>query len=249
MKPTADDDRSPNDRDDRGGGKHHNVTPKRGHAHINLQNRSASVILRGNHNQVHGKGGNVVVSGNHTNHDTIVLGNGSDAVALGGNHNKITLGNGNDRIALSAHSNHDTVTVGRGHDLITTVAGDDQNTFKLDASTTFLVLHGSHNAVFINGGDDAIVDTAFPPGGGDHLTLHVGAQGGGVGIADFSTAHGLVDLAPNLGFGSGAAAAAFANSHSDGHGGSLLVFAGGRGGIDFVGVAPGSFHASNFHIA
>jgi hypothetical protein len=259
MKPTADDDGSPNDRDDRGGGRGHEktsddqggkklqpiVTPKGGHAHINLQNHSATVVLRGNHNQVRGKNGNVNVSGARTNHDTVALGNGNDDIALSGNHNKITLGNGNDHVALGAHSKHDTVKVGQGHDLITTVAGDDHNTFKLDASTTLLVLHGSHNAVFINGGNDAIVDTA---GSSDHLTLHVGARGGGIGIANFSAAHGLVDLPPALGFASAADAAAFANSHSDGIGGSLLTFAGGRGAIDFVGVAPGSFHASNFHI-
>ena len=262
MKPTGDDDGSPNDRDDRDdrddrGGRGHEerredeggITPRHGHADIHLQNRNASVILRGNHNQVHGGDGNVQVFGTHTNHDTVVLGNGTDDVALGGNHNKITLGNGNDHVALGAHSNHDTVKVGQGNDVITTVAGDDHNTFKLDASTTSLVLHGSHNAVFINGGSDAIADTAFPPGSGDHLTLDIGALGGNVGITDFSTANGLVDLAPDLGFASRAAAAAFANSHPDGTGGSLLVFAGGRGAIDFLGVAPGSFHASNFHIA
>ena len=260
MKPTGDDDGSPNDRDDRidrddrngrGGNQERRehergFTPRHGHADIHLGNRNASVILRGNHNRVHGRDGNVRVSGAHTNHDTVVLRNGTDAVALGGNHNRIKLGNGNDHVALGAHSNHDTVKVGHGHDVITTVAGDDHNTFKLDASTTSLVLHGSHNAVFINGGQDTIRDTGFP---GDHLTLHVGSLGGIVGITDFSTAHGLVDLAPDLGFASRAAAAAFANSHPDGHGGSLLVFAGGRGSIDFAGVAPGSLHASNFHIA
>lgn len=246
MKPMADDDSSRNDRADRNGGRAREriVGP---HANIHLGNRNASLRLRGNHNRVHGKGGSVRVSGTHTNHDTIVLGNGNDAVALAGNSNRITLGNGHDRIALGPNSSHDKVKVGHGRDLITTARGDDRNTFRLDASTTLLVLHGSRNAVFINGGHDVIADTAFP--GRDHLTLHVGALGGSIGISHFSVANGLVDLVPNLGFARAAGAAAFANSHSDGHGGSLLVFARGHGAIDFLGVRPGSFHASNFHIA
>ena len=48
-----------------------------------------------------------------------------------------------------------------------------------------------------------------------------------------------------LGFTSGAAAAA--SLKSDGHGGSLLTFAGGLGKNNFEDGAPDSLHAHGFH--
>jgi hypothetical protein len=197
--------------------------------------------LRGQHVTVVGQDGNVTVTGKHTSFDRITLGNGTDNVSLSGTHNKVTLGNGTDSVTLGPNSSNNTVTVGSGHDTITTVAGDTNNTFRLDASTSSLVLHGTDNNVFINGGTDTITDS---PGQFDKLTLHVGSGGGVIGITNFSASNGVVDLVPSLGLTSSAAAAAALKS--DGHGGSLLPFAGGS--IDFQGVALGSLHASNFHI-
>jgi hypothetical protein len=155
----------------------------------------------------------------------------------------VTLGNGDNVIGLARASRLDTVTVGSGHDTIVTSAAATDNTFRLDASTTQLLLHGTDNKVFISGGTDTIIDS---PGQLDALVMNVGSLGGNIDITNFSAANGLVDLAPDLGFATGAAAAAAVTS--DGSGGSLLVFAGGYGSIDFHGVAPASLHATNFHI-
>jgi len=262
---STDDDGSPNDRDDRTGGRNglppgiakkgwippgiakqegnekHVTAPS--HTRIDLGNSNTTVTLQGQNINVVGQDGNVTVTGVHTSFDRIILGNGTDNVALSGHHNKITLGNGDDSVTLGPSSSHDTVSVGGGHDTITTVAGDTGNTFRLDASTSSLVLHGTNNKVFINGGTDTITDS---PSQLDALRMHVGPSGGVISITDFPAANGVVDLMPDLGFTSGAAAAAAVTT--DGHGGSLLTFAGGLGSIDFQGVALGSLHTSNFHI-
>jgi hypothetical protein len=294
-----DEDGSPNDRDDRVGGRglppgiakkegflppgiakqeeqqhhgrhhHHHQHEKhitaQSHTRVDLGNSNAAVTLHGQNITVIGQDGSVTVTGAHTSHDRITLGNGDDHVSLSGNHNKITLGNGNDSatldghdnkltlgngddaVALSPFSSNNTIIIGSGHDTITTTAGDTRNTFSLDASTSSLLLHGTDNKVFINGGSDTITDTALSPTGGDHLTLNVGSLGGSIDITNFSVAHGVVDLVPGLGFASDAAAAAAVTS--DGHGGSMLAFAGGLGSIDFQGVSPASLHSTNFHIA
>jgi len=280
----ADEDGSPNDRDDRTGGRaglppgiakkgfippgiekqednHKGHVTARSHTRIDLGSSNATVTLHGNHITVIGQNGTVAVSGTHATHDTIRLGDGPDQVNLSGTHNKVKLGNGNDHVTLdgnhnittvgtgtntidlSANSHHDIVTVGSGHDTITTSGGDSANTFRLDDSTSSLVLHGTDNKVFVNGGTDNITDSASKL---DQLLLNIGSLGGTVDITNFSAAHGLVDLAPDLGFVSGAAAAMAVTP--DGSGGSLLTFASGLGSIDFHGVAPASLHAANFHI-
>ena len=86
----------------------------------------------------------------------------------------------------------------------------------------------------------------FRSSSGDKLTLHVGSSGGVIGITNFSTAKGVVDLMPNLGFSSAAAAAAALTS--DGHGGALLSFADSLGHIDFQGIAPTALQTDNFRI-
>jgi len=229
-----------------GEGEHNHVRylTLHSHAHVALGSSGAVVHLQGNHITLTGTSGNVTVTGQHTNHDTIALGNGTDVVALSGNHDDVTLGNGNDAVALGAHSQHDTVKVRNGTDTITTAAGDQHNTFLLDASTSSLVLR-TGNVVFVNGGDDTITDS---PAGADKLTLHVGSSGGVIDIANFSAAHGVVDLTPNLGFSSGSDAAA--SLRHDGHGGSLLRLGhhGSLGSIDFQGVPLGLLHASNFTV-
>lgn len=280
-----DDDGSQNDRDDEHDhqgkhGKHNGHQTLHNHARVNLGNNDANLKLHGDHITVIGQDGSVTVTGTHTNHDTITLGDGTDRVQLSGNHDKVTLGNGDDQLVLqgnhnqaklgngndqvrldgphdtltigtgtntidlSANSHDDIITVGAGHDTIQTSIGDSHNTFSLDASTSSLVLHGTDNLVFINGGTDTITDSSRP--GGDHLGLNVGSLGGNIDITNFSAAHGVVDLAPDLGFAKAADAAGALTS--DGHGGSMLTFVGGLGSIDFHGVPVGSFTHSDFHI-
>lgn len=232
-----------------------------GHRHISLDNRSASVTLRGNFNTVTGRNGNDTITGTHTSHDSVrlgdgadtvslsghrdfaSLGNGTDQVTLNGRHNQLTVGSGNDTINLGSRSSFDSITVGSGHDTITTSSGAHDNSFTLDASTSSLVLNGTNNLVFINGGSDTVNDTS---GAADDLFLRVGPNGGTVQISNFSTAAGVVDLAPGLGFTSTTDIANYVNTHSDGQGGSLLLFNGGS--IDFHAIAPGSFSANNFRI-
>ena len=255
--------------------KHH--TSVRNHTSIDLGSSNATLILHGDHTTITGQDGNVNVVGERSSFDQIRLGNGTDAVALVGNRNTVTLGNGNDVLAfkgndnvghvgngndkiaidgrhdivtvgtgtdtigLGRHSQGDTITVGAGHDLI--ASEGTGNTFTLDGSTSALLLHGTDNKVFVNGGTADIADSTTKL---DKLVLNIGTLGGSVDIANFSAAHGVVDLAPDLGFATGHAAAAALTS--DGHGGSLLMFAGGHGSLDIHGVAPSGLHASNFHI-
>jgi hypothetical protein len=259
-----DDDGSQNDRDDRTGGNNGlppgiakkdwippgiakqeqqgRLVTANSHTTVNLGQGNATVTLHGNNVTVLGQDGTVAVTGTSTNFDHVRLGNGPDSVSLAGSHNTITLGNGNDAVALGPHSHNDTVTVGSGHDTITTAASDTGNTFRLNGSTASLVLHGTNNKVFISGGTDAITDS---PSQSDALKLQVGASGGTVNVSNFA-AGGVVDLASDLGFSSGAAAALALTN--DGHGGSMLTFANGLGSIDFKGVPLGTLHADNFKV-
>jgi hypothetical protein len=247
------------------------------HTSIDLNSSSGTLLLRGNHITVTGQDGNVSIVGKQSSFDKITLGNGADIVGLQGNQNSVTLGNGNDVLAFKGNNNvgtlgngndrvtlggrNNNVTVGTGSntielghqsrgDTITVGTGTDRiasegtgNTFSLDASASALFLSGTDNKVFINGGTADIADSATKL---DHLVLNIGSLGGSVDITNFSAGHGVVDLAPDLGFATGAAAAAALTP--DGHGGSLLMFAGGHGSLDLQGVAPSSLHASNFQI-
>jgi hypothetical protein len=168
------------------------------------------------------------------------LGNGGDSVTLTGNDNTISLGSGSNDISLGG--SYDSLLVGAGKDVINVGSISNNDTFTLDGAVTSLVLHGTQNPiVFLNGSS---ADITGDPSGQDRLTLQVGAAGGSATIANFNPASAVVDLVSNLGLSSASQIAAYLNSHSDGNGGSLLTYAGGT--IDFAGVAPGAFHASNF---
>ena len=172
------------------------------------------------------------------------MGNGTDTLDLSGfgssSLNTITMGNGPDTVDLSG-GGFNTLTIGSGNDTITMGPGEGTDTFTLDHTNGHLVLGGSGNMVFVNGGQDSITDT---PLGGDALTLTIGAAGGNVSISNFSTALGVVDLAPSLGFSNTTQVVAALTS--DGHGGTLLQFKGGS--VDFIGVPTGSLTTSDFHI-
>jgi hypothetical protein len=223
-----------------------NLALRGNHNHISLGNGTDVVSVLGDHNHIAFGDGHDTLS-LQGNHNRAELGNGNDGVTLSGNHDQVTVGAGTNSIHLSPNSQHDTITVGAGNNTITTSNRDSANTFNLNASTTSLVLHGTNNLVSVDGGTDTITDTtASSRPVGDHLVLDIGSSGGVINITNFSAASGVVDLASNLGFSSAAAAAAALTS--DGHGGSLLTFAGSLGDIDFQGVAVSSLLASNFRI-
>jgi hypothetical protein len=166
----------------------------------------------------------------------------NNQVTVSGSGNAVMLGSGNNQVSVTGTEN--TITLGTGHDTVTTGSNADLNTFILNGSKANVGLHGSKNMVFINSGTDTITDT---PGATDSLLLKVGTTGGTADLSNFSLASGVVDLTGGLGFTSSQAMSDYVNSHSDGHGGSLLSYTGGH--IDFLGIAPGNFHASNFSIA
>jgi hypothetical protein len=155
------------------------------------------------------------------------------------------MGDGSDTVNLSGFGfkfnnvGNNTITLGSGKDSVTMGSGEEADTFILNDTIGNLVLSGSNNTIMVNGGHDTITDT---PGGADALTLKIGAHSSNVTITNFSTASGLVDLVPSLGFST--SAQAFAALHSDGYGGTLLDFKGGS--IDFVGVT--NLTASSFAI-
>jgi hypothetical protein len=74
----------------------------------------------------------------------------------------------------------------------------------------------------------------------------VGSLGGSASVANFASGNVVLDLPSTLGLGTTQQIAAYLNGHPDGTGGSLLKYAGGS--IDFLGVAPGLFRATNFQL-
>jgi hypothetical protein len=109
-----------------------------------------------------------------------------------------------------------------------------------------LFLHGLQDTVSVNGGTATIADT---PNSTDALSLHVGALGGTVSVANFDVAKGAVLLAQALASAEGWATSGQIASAlgTDGHGGSLLSL-GTHGSIDFQNVQKTQLTAGNFHI-
>jgi hypothetical protein len=233
-------------------------------------NGNDQVALTGNNNTVMLGGGNdhVMLTGNSNN---AVLGNGNDQVALTGNNNTLTLGGGNDNVTVSGNGNtallgdgnnsvslsgsNNTISLGNGNDNVamsdtgvdnSISAGTGYDSFALGGSSTTLALHGLHDTVSVNGGTDSIIDT---PGGADSLTLQVGALGGNIGVANFSTAHGVLVLVQTLAASQGWTTAGQIDAAltTDNHGGTLLSL-GAHGSIDFQGIAKSQLSANNFHI-
>ena len=226
---------------------------------LDIGNTNTVVTIDGSATITGGDGWDTVL-GTLDNGDTITLGNGLDAVFLSGNDDSIGLGNGNDVVTLTGNENsislgnggnnislagsNDNLLVGGGSDVINVGSISDSDSFTLDGANTSLILHGAQNPiVFLNGGS---ADITGDPGGQDQLVLQVGSLGGSASLADFSPGNVVLDLPSTLGLGTAQQIAAYLNSHPDGTGGSVLDFTGGS--LDFHGVAPGSFQASNFHL-
>ena len=216
------------------GHRHHVVGPAAGHGSIDVGDASVLVTLHGSHNVVTGGTGDVSVVG-------------------GLNHNTITLGSGNDAVQLGAQARHDNVVLGSGNDTVTAGPGAWGNAFTLMGSTAALTLHGHDNTVLVDGGADSIVNSVIGLATNTHSTSHgslllaIGSAGGNVDVTGFPVVCGTICLASDLGFATAGDACSAVTS--DGHGGSMLVFGGGLGSIDFQNVAPGALHASNFQIA
>jgi hypothetical protein len=219
-------------------------------------NTAVSIGLTGVGNIVVGGDGNDVISGN-TQSDWISLGNGGDTVSLFGNGNSVRLGSGDNVVSMPGSNS--SITVGNGSDIVsvgggnsvTLGSGDDtirtgggSESFVLNGSNASLVLRGSNNKIVINGGSDQIVDS-----GTDSLLLQVGQSGGTIMIDNFSAPNGVVDLATAI-----ASSFNWTNPTQIGaaltsdHGGGSLLSLGSYGSIDFIGVAPATFHGFNFQI-
>jgi hypothetical protein len=210
---------------------------------------AAILNLTGNGNTVTGTAmpNEWITATGGSSNNNVNMGNGTDNVSLSGDNNSVTLGNGNnDSVSVGGKANTLTLGSGTGDKIAMGSSSTGGDVFTLNDSGANLVLHGAKNVVSINGsnGVDTITDSL---GSSDKLTLRLGAAGGTASIANFSLTHGLLDLAGGLGFGSTQAIANYVNTHSDGFGGSSLIYNGGS--IDFLGIAPGSFHASNFSVA
>jgi hypothetical protein len=120
------------------------------------------------------------------------------------------------------------------------VHGGNGDTISISRDTR-LAIHGTNEMVFVGGGDIAIDD--FSVG----LKLLIGPTIGHAIISGFaSDPNGVIDLAGGVGGFTDAAMVLSALSN-DGRGGTLLSL--GKGQLlDFVGIPPGQFHATNFQI-
>jgi fibronectin-binding autotransporter adhesin len=213
---------------------------------INVGANNAAVSLSGNLNTVGGISSNGVVTvTGASSGNTVTLGNGNDTVNLTGFSNSISLGSGNNIVTLAGAGGTNSVTVGAGADVITDTNSGTGDTFNLNGSNAFLAVSGGGALAFISGGNDQI---SLSGSAATSSTIKVGASGGNAEVIGFG-AGDTVDLAGGLGFASAADVLAYANNpaNSDGHGGTLLHYNGGA--IDFVGLTPGHFSASNFSVA
>ena len=218
-----------------------------------------------------GDGSDTVTLAGYSN--TIVAGNGADTVTGGGGTTTIKLGNGNDTVRTPGYSN--SITVGTGTNTIvagagsnTVVAGAGTDQISLDGYGNKVTLNGSTAAVTGGQGSNTIVANGgiaslTVNGWGNHIALN-----GPVAAAVNDLGHGLkldigsitqTDMITGFG-GDGSGLVAFKGAgtgfssvddilkalHSDGHGGTTLIF--GTGSIDFAGTAQSLLHASNFQI-
>ena len=126
------------------------------HTPIDLTGPSGSAELKGNHITVNGADGNYTVSGNHTSHDAITLGNGSDVITITGNHDTIILGNGVDHVTVKG--NHDTIVLGNGVGDTVTVSGnhDRVTVGSGTGDTVSLGPHSVHDRVSVGSGSYTI---------------------------------------------------------------------------------------------
>ncbi len=231
------------------------VTAGNGSNAVRMSGPMGSATLGNGNNNVSVSGtGGIVALGNGNNalsmggpRGSATLGTGTNLISVGGIHNIISVGRpGHVGTPAAAIAGSDPTSANNGYDIIVSGANSGSDTFILNDTTTALVLQGSNNLVFINGGTDAIMDTE---GGTDNLLLQIGLSGGSVTIGDFSVARGVMDLVTPLASAldwttTAQIAAAVTSDH---HGGSALSL-GSFGSIDFLGVASGTLHATNFQI-
>jgi len=148
---------------------HHN------HGSIVLDDTHRSVQLVGNHITVtESSVGDDTVTGSHTNHDTIILGDGNDTITITGNHDTIILGNGVDKVIVKG--NHDTVIVGSGNGDNVMVSGNHDKVAVGNGPGDIVLLgpHSVHDHVSVvgTGGTDTITTVA----GDNHNSFDLGAS-------------------------------------------------------------------------
>jgi hypothetical protein len=232
-----------------------NVFGGTGFATITMGNGNDNVMTSGSANHVTLGNGNDIVNiaaSNTAGGNTVTLGNGNDTVNVDGANNHITVGNGADSITALGGGNviHAGAGVGpAGPDNIT--VGDNSMVFGsgLKAGSVIDSI-GSHNDVSLSSNSSGTIKDE--PTGNSLFAEFNGNVGGTytgkVTITGFGNdlATGRIDFDNVKGGVNGAfltsAANVFANSTSDGMGGTLIKLAGG-GSLD---LANSTFNGSTF---
>jgi hypothetical protein len=233
-----------------------NVIGGTGFATITMGNGNDNVMTSGSANHVTLGNGNDMVniaSAATSGGNTVTLGNGNDIVNVDGANNHITVGNGADSVTALGGGNviHAGTGAGpNGPDTIT--VGDNSMVFGSGLAAGSVVDSiGSHNDVSLSNNSSGTIKDE-PTGNGLFAEFNgIGLGGtytGKVTITGFGNdlATGRIDFDNVRGGVNGAlltnAANVFANSTSDGMGGTLIKLAGG-GNVD---LANSTFVGSTF---